>query len=240
MECTTCVPPSGRRDKPHTFFAHEFTTCGGCGAALEGRVVLRDGDVVMLKLCPACGPTEDRSRPTPRPGWPPSSRAARSRTDSPGDHLFKHTTSTCPTCLALVAADVVIRAGRVYFKKACATCGPSEALVSEDAALLRARLRLRARRHRAAQVRAPTSSTAARPTAAPATTTSSTPACRSSRSPITATSSARSASSTTSTRTTCSPRRSRASSTGWSPTKASANRSRSPAASPPATRGSWS
>ena len=53
--------------------------------------------------------------------------------DSPGDHLFKQTTSTCPTCLTLLPADVVIRAGRVYFKKTCATCGPSEALVSEDA-----------------------------------------------------------------------------------------------------------
>ena len=59
MECTTCVPPSGRRDKPHTFFAHELTTCGGCGAALEGRVVLRDGGVVMLKHCSGCGPTEE-------------------------------------------------------------------------------------------------------------------------------------------------------------------------------------
>ena len=54
------------------------------------------------------------------------------------DHVFKHTTSTCPQCLALVQAEVVIRAGKVFFKKTCAKCGPSEALVSEDAKLLRA------------------------------------------------------------------------------------------------------
>jgi uncharacterized radical SAM superfamily Fe-S cluster-containing enzyme len=52
-----------------------------------------------------------------------------------GEELtFKRTTSTCPTCLQLLQADVVVRSGKVYFRKQCAQCGPSEALVSEDAA----------------------------------------------------------------------------------------------------------
>ena len=133
MECTTCVPPSGRRDKPHTFFAHELTSCGGCGAALEGRVVLRDGGVVMLKHCTGCGPTEEVIA-ADGPAWVAAFLARGDvPVDAPGDHLFKRTTSTCPSCLTLTPADVVIRAGRVYFKKTCPTCGPSEALVSEDA-----------------------------------------------------------------------------------------------------------
>jgi uncharacterized radical SAM superfamily Fe-S cluster-containing enzyme len=53
--------------------------------------------------------------------------------DAEGDHLFKHTTSTCPTCLALLDAKVIIRRGKVYFVKDCPRCGPSEALVSENA-----------------------------------------------------------------------------------------------------------
>ena len=54
--------------------------------------------------------------------------------DAPGDHLFKQTTSTCPSCLALLAADVVIRAGQASTSRRPARrCGPSEALVSEDA-----------------------------------------------------------------------------------------------------------
>jgi len=48
--------------------------------------------------------------------------------------VFKHTTSTCPHCLVLLDAAVTIRDGKVYFVKDCAKCGPSEALVSEDAA----------------------------------------------------------------------------------------------------------
>jgi uncharacterized radical SAM superfamily Fe-S cluster-containing enzyme len=133
MECTTCVPPSGRRDKPHTFFAHERTTCGGCGDALEGRAVLRDGAAVMLKHCQRCGPSEQLIA-ADGASWVAAFLARGDvPADAAGDHVFKQTTSTCPTCLALTPADVVIRAGRVYFKKDCATCGPSEALVSEDA-----------------------------------------------------------------------------------------------------------
>src|SRR5262249_30077066 len=46
---------------------------------------------------------------------------------------FKQTTSTCPTCLDLLLCDVVIRDGKVWFEKDCPRCGPSRALVSEDA-----------------------------------------------------------------------------------------------------------
>ena len=43
MECTSCGPVSTRKDKPHTFFMHEMSTCPSCSSALEARVVLRDG-----------------------------------------------------------------------------------------------------------------------------------------------------------------------------------------------------
>jgi uncharacterized radical SAM superfamily Fe-S cluster-containing enzyme len=127
MECTSCEP-GVRVDKPHTFFAHEQTTCPGCGAAVEGRMVLRDGGVACLIHCLTCGPTE-RAITSDGPAWVAAFLAR-------GQHegVFKHTTSTCPGCLALIDAAVTIRGGRVYFVKDCAKCGPSEALVSEDAA----------------------------------------------------------------------------------------------------------
>lgn len=127
MECTSCEP-GVRVDKPHTFFAHEQTTCLGCDAAVEGRMVLRDGGVTCLIHCPTCGPTE-RAVASDGPAWVAAFLAR-------GQHegVFKHTTSTCPGCLALIDAAVTIRGGRVYFVKECAKCGPSEALVSEDAA----------------------------------------------------------------------------------------------------------
>ena len=133
MECTTCLPTPGRTDRPHTFFAHQMTTCAGCGGGLEGRVVLRDGSAVILKHCLACGPSEE-TLSDDAAAWVAAFLARGEVPDaSTGDHLFKQTTSTCPTCLALTPADVVLREGKVYFKKNCPTCGPSEALVSENA-----------------------------------------------------------------------------------------------------------
>jgi uncharacterized radical SAM superfamily Fe-S cluster-containing enzyme len=134
MDCTTCGPTPARKDRPHTFIAHEFVDCVACGKRGEGRVVVRDGTIVNLLLCEACGPTEqlvdaDAERYLAAfvaKGTPPI--------DHEGDWLFKRTTSTCPTCLALLPADVIVRAGKVYFRKSCNQCGPSEALVSEDAA----------------------------------------------------------------------------------------------------------
>src|SRR5262249_10306623 len=123
-----------RRDKLYIFFAHELTICGSCGVVFEGRVVLRDGGVVMLKHCARCGPSESLLSPDA------TSYVADflARGEVPGDsapaHVSNRTTSPCPPPRTLLPADVVIRAGRVYFKKTCATCGPSEALVSEDAA----------------------------------------------------------------------------------------------------------
>jgi uncharacterized radical SAM superfamily Fe-S cluster-containing enzyme len=133
MDCSACAPTPGRKDKPHTFLLHERGSCGGCGDPVEGRVVLRDGAVVMLKHCPRCGETEHQVADDAGAYV----RALVARADvhagETGDHPFKRTTSTCPECLALVEAEVVIREGQVVFKKVCARCGPSEALVSEDA-----------------------------------------------------------------------------------------------------------
>ena len=47
--------------------------------------------------------------------------------------FFKHTTSTCPECLALVQTRVLIKNNKVYFKKLCQEHGESIALVDEDA-----------------------------------------------------------------------------------------------------------
>lgn len=133
MDCSTCTPTPPRKDRPHTFLAHEYAACPLCSERIEGRIVLRDGKVFNLLLCSACGPREllvsdDASAYV---------AGFLARGDVPdghaGDWSFKKTTSTCPSCLALLEADVVIRDGKVFFKKACSTCGPSEALVSEDA-----------------------------------------------------------------------------------------------------------
>jgi uncharacterized radical SAM superfamily Fe-S cluster-containing enzyme len=133
MDCTTCNTVPARPDRPHTFFAHEQDSCPSCATPIEARVVFRDGKVVHLLHCPACGPQE-RAISDDAAGY---IRAFLARGVVPeglvGDHLFKHTTSTCPGCLALVSAQVVIRKGQVFFLKDCTACGPSEALVSEDA-----------------------------------------------------------------------------------------------------------
>lgn len=94
---------------------------------VEGRVVRRDGAVVNLLRCLACGPVE-RPVADDADAWMADFLA---KGETPG--VFKETTSTCATCMALVPADVVIADAKVYFRKACPTCGPSEALVSEDA-----------------------------------------------------------------------------------------------------------
>ncbi|MEZ4361558.1 MAG: radical SAM protein [Kofleriaceae bacterium] len=93
----------------------------------------RADKIYTLVFCPDCGQTEHFTAPdaaryldelvargTPAPG-------------STAPLIWKTTTSVCPTCLALTRAEVMIEGGRVYFRKRCATCGPSKALVSEDA-----------------------------------------------------------------------------------------------------------
>ncbi len=58
----------------------------------------------MLKLCTSCGPTEALVA-ADGPAWVAAFLARGDvPADSPGDHLFKHTTSTCPTCLTLAPA----------------------------------------------------------------------------------------------------------------------------------------
>ncbi|HEV7556911.1 MAG TPA: radical SAM protein [Kofleriaceae bacterium] len=95
--------------------------------------MFRDNAVVQLILCPDCGAKERAVAPDAA-AWVKSFLARGVVPDGlVGDHLFKYTTSTCPSCLALVEAQVVIRKDRVYFLKDCVRCGPSEALVSEDA-----------------------------------------------------------------------------------------------------------
>ncbi len=133
MECTSCGPDGQRKDRPHTFLAHEPSCCPGCGVDIEARVVERDGGIVQLLHCPGCGPSERVVTDDARTWMGAFLERGHVPAGKRGDHHFKYTTSTCPGCLALVQADVVIRDGRVYFKKACERCGPSEAMVSEDA-----------------------------------------------------------------------------------------------------------
>jgi len=133
MDCTSCdtVPP--RPDRPHTFIAHAPDTCPTCALPGEARVVLRDGKVVHLLRCTACGPQEREVHANAQTWMQEFLAKGVVPEGLTGDHLFKHTTSTCPQCLALVPAEVVIRKDRVFFLKDCTRCGPSEALVSEDA-----------------------------------------------------------------------------------------------------------
>lgn len=134
MDCTTCGPtPTPRKDRPHTFLMHEMSRCPTCRTEVEGRIVLREEQVYSLQHCPTCGPSELKIANDAKTYI----QAFLARGEVPeglqGDHVFKHTTSTCPKCLGLVRAEVVLREGKVFFKKQCEKCGPSEALVSEDA-----------------------------------------------------------------------------------------------------------
>jgi uncharacterized radical SAM superfamily Fe-S cluster-containing enzyme len=95
-------------------------------------VVLRDGKAVHLIRCAQCGPSE-RVIAEDGDAWR-AAFVASGRPEEPAPHRFKTTTSTCASCMALVPADVVIEAGKVYFDKRCTACGPSRSLVSEDAA----------------------------------------------------------------------------------------------------------
>lgn len=128
MDCGSC---GTRPDRPHTFIAHVPDVCPGCATPREARAVIRGGAAVHLIRCPQCGPSE-RVVDEDGEGWRARLIAAGRPTD-PARHLFKTTTSTCASCLELVPADVIIEDGRVFFEKRCGRCGPSKALVSEDA-----------------------------------------------------------------------------------------------------------
>ena len=119
-----------RPDRPHTFFAHGEAACGECERPLEGRIVLREGQVVSLVFCTDCGQTESVLSDEPQ-SWIRGFLAKGRPTE--GRSVFKKTTSTCPTCLDLLQVDVVIDGGQVLFEKECPKCGPSKALVSEEA-----------------------------------------------------------------------------------------------------------
>src|SRR5438874_990548 len=111
MDCTSCDTTPVRPDRPHTFFAHELDLCPSCGTSIEARVVIRGASVVHLLRCLACGPQE-RVVSDDAATWV-RAFLERGKAVGDGDHLFKHTTSTCPGCLALVRAEVVIRKDRV-------------------------------------------------------------------------------------------------------------------------------
>lgn len=95
-------------------------------------MVLEDDAVFHLTLCPDCGNQKAKVHDDAKVYL--DEFLARGRPEDAAPHVFKQTTSTCPSCLRLLTADVVIENGRVYFAKDCDKCGPSKALVSEDAA----------------------------------------------------------------------------------------------------------
>lgn len=133
MDCSSCGPLPERVDRPHTFLAHEYLGCPSCQARIEARIVARDGTVVALIRCLTCGPTERLISDDATAYLQEFLARGKVPAGHQGDWLFKRTTSTCPSCMSLIEVDVVIRDGRVFFKKSCAACGPSEALVSSDA-----------------------------------------------------------------------------------------------------------
>jgi uncharacterized radical SAM superfamily Fe-S cluster-containing enzyme len=130
-----CCPPTNLRrpDRPHTFLHHAPSTCPGCQAAIEARIVERDGKILGLTFCPACGQHTTEVHADARRYLDELVARGTANLATGARTLFKTTTSTCPSCLALTPADVIIEHGRVYFEKACPRCGPSKALVSEDA-----------------------------------------------------------------------------------------------------------
>lgn len=131
MDCSACDSGRTRPDRPHTYVLQEQAICHRCGQEALARVVLRDAQVWRLIRCSACGPSESLHHPNARIFL--DEFQARGAVDADGqDHFLKRTTSACPTCLDLIEVDVIVRAHQVYFKKQCARCGPSEALVSED------------------------------------------------------------------------------------------------------------
>lgn len=133
MECTSCDATPLRKDRPHTFFMHEMAVCPSCSIPIEARIVLRDDAVVRLIHCAQCGPSEQPVAPDAQAYVAGFLARGDIAPGAQGDHFLKHTTSTCPGCLALIQAKVVIRDDKVFFVKDCEKCGPSEALVSEDA-----------------------------------------------------------------------------------------------------------
>ncbi len=135
MECTSCGSSPNtptRKDRPHTFLMHQMSSCGKCQQPIEARLVSRDNEAVLLKRCEKCGPTEEVVSQDAKRHLISILDQGRNHSGKK-EHFFKQTTSTCPKCLELTLADVVIRDKKVYFKKNCAKCGPSEALVNEDA-----------------------------------------------------------------------------------------------------------
>lgn len=134
MDCTTCSPLTTRQDRLHTFLKHEGSSCGTCGVAVEARIVLRDDQVWALRHCVTCGHTEEKVADDAK-AYMATFLASGRLAPGAKERVFKHTTSTCPTCLALLDVEVVVRDdNKVYFVKDCPKCGKSEALVSEDAA----------------------------------------------------------------------------------------------------------
>lgn len=132
MECSSCAPPSIRKDKPHTFLMHQMSQCPGCKKDIEARLVSRNSQAVLLKFCSECGSTEETIAQDAQKYLMHILARARNHEGS-DEKFFKTTTSTCPTCMDLLVVDVVVRNSKVYFKKNCPHCGPSEALVAEDA-----------------------------------------------------------------------------------------------------------
>jgi hypothetical protein len=149
MDCTSCAP--ARPDRPHTFLAHEYIACDGCGGRHEARVVLRDGAVFHLLLCPKCGQRETRVHDDAEAYV--REFVARARPEDPSSHVWKQTTSTCPKLPDPGARPTSSSAdGRVYFAKDCRAVRPVGGAGVRGRRVLRARLRLRARRHRAGGV----------------------------------------------------------------------------------------
>ena len=59
-------------------------------------------------------------------------RAVTNKTDA--DYVFHELTrSVCPQCRGVIDAKVILRAGKVFLRKRCPDCGPTEALVYGDA-----------------------------------------------------------------------------------------------------------
>ncbi len=130
--CETDASP--RPDRPHTFLLHALSTCAHCGETREGRVVRRGSTIHTLVYCAECKKQSEHDT-HPDADTYLAELVARAPSEPQAEEVeFKRTTSTCPSCLALVEAKVVIRDGQVFFRKHCTACDETtQAMVSEDA-----------------------------------------------------------------------------------------------------------
>ncbi len=122
----------------HVYHSLVRGSCPDCGRELDGKVLVRDGGVLLSRWCPEHG------RQTEPLADDPEAWLEGLVDEASGDGVLAWSRAICPGCKELVDAARVAREGKVYLRKACPTCGGSEALICDDVAWYAAALRYNA------------------------------------------------------------------------------------------------